>query len=88
MSAGTWYHVAGVFDAEGRTLAIYVDGNLVAARSVTYDRIHISSAPFMLGANVKSGEVVQHFDGQLDDWRVYNRALTEREIEDLMALAP
>jgi hypothetical protein len=39
----------------------------------------------MLGANMSSGSVVQTFDGQLDEWRVYSRALSESEIEALMA---
>jgi hypothetical protein len=88
LSPGTWYHVAGVFDAEQRSLAVYLNGDLVAWRSVTYDTIHNSSAPFMLGANLDKGGVAQYFDGQLDDWRVYSRALTEGEIESLMAPPP
>jgi len=86
LSPGTWYHVAGVFDAEQRTLSIYVDGELIGSRSVIYDTIHDSSAPFMLGAGMVNGQTTRHFDGQLDDWRVYSRALTGSEIEDLMAM--
>jgi hypothetical protein len=85
LSSGTWYHVAGVFDAQQRTLSVYLDGEIIASRSVTYDSIYNSSAPFMLGANLRNGSVVRHFDGQLDEWRVYSRALTGGEIEDLMA---
>jgi hypothetical protein len=85
LGPGTWYHVAGVFDAQQRTLSVYFDGELIAARSVSYDTVYNSSAPFMLGANLRNGNVTQYFDGQLDEWRVYSRALTEGEIEDLMA---
>jgi len=88
LSPWTWYHVAGVFDAGERTLSVYVDGDEIASRSVSYDAIHESSGPFMLGANVKNGEVIQHFDGQLDEWQVYSRALTEGEIGALMAPPP
>ena len=38
----------------------------------------------MLGANLDNGSVTQFFDGQLDEWRVYSRALSESEIEGLM----
>jgi hypothetical protein len=82
---GNWYHVAGVFDANQRMLAVYVDGDLVASRSVSYDRIHDTPVPFMLGANMGDGSVRQYFDGQLDEWRVYSRALGEAEIEALIA---
>jgi len=88
LSADTWYHVAGVFDAQARTLSIYLDGDLVGTRSVSYDHIYDSSAPFMLGADMQSGSVVQPFDGLLDEWRVYGRALDEGEVEDLMSSTP
>lgn len=85
LSAGTWYHVAGVFDAKQRSLAIYLDGDLIASRSVSYDTVYNSSALFMLGAVLNNGSATQRFDGRLDEWRVYSRALTEAEIENLMA---
>jgi PKD repeat protein len=85
---GEWYHVAGVFDAAAQTLSVYLDGDLIGTRSVTYDRVYDSSAPFMLGANLANGRVTQHFDGQLDDWYVFARALSESEIEGLMVVAP
>jgi hypothetical protein len=40
----------------------------------------------MLGANLSNGNLTQFFDGQLDEWRVYDRALTRTQIQDLMAL--
>jgi len=49
--------VASVFDAQARGLCIYVDGDLAAWRSVDYDRIYPGTAPFMLGANMRSGSV-------------------------------
>ena len=88
LSAGTWYHVAGVFDAEGRTLSVYVDGELIGSRTVSYDRIYNSLASFTLGASLSNGSGVQYFDGRIDEWRVYRRALSESEIENLMAASP
>ena len=85
LSVGRWYHVAGVYDATRRTMSVYLDGDLIGSRSVSYSTVYNSSAPFMLGANVQGSQVVQHFDGRLDDWRVYSRALSEGEIEGLMA---
>lgn len=79
-----WYHVAGVFDAQRRRLTIYLDGDLVATRSVNYDHIYPASAPFFLGANQEGNEVVQYFDGQLDEWRVYAEPLSEAQVEQVM----
>jgi hypothetical protein len=76
--------VAAVFDAQARTMTLYLDGEQEATRGVAFDSIKASTAPFLLGANRGNGGVVQHFDGQLDEWQVYSRALSESEIEDLM----
>jgi PKD repeat protein len=84
LSAGTWHHLAAVFDAEAQTLAIYVDGAPAGSLSVSYDQVYPSTAPFMLGANLDSGSTVQHFDGTLDGWRVYARALSQVEVGQLM----
>ncbi|MCP4536695.1 MAG: PKD domain-containing protein, partial [Chloroflexi bacterium] len=85
---GTWYHVAGVFDAQMQTLSIYLDGELASSRSVNYDHINSSTAPFMLGANMQNGSVTQYFDGVLDEWRVYDRVLSQAEIHSLMSPNP
>jgi len=63
LSTGTWYHVAAVFDAEAQTLAVYLDGDLEGSRSVNHEQIYLSTAPFMLGANLLSGSATQYFDG-------------------------
>jgi hypothetical protein len=88
LSPGTWYHVAGVFDADATTLSVYLDGELIASRSVSYDSVYNSTAPFMLGATLEGGQATDYFEGRLDGWRVYSRALSESEIEDLMVLPP
>jgi hypothetical protein len=88
LSAGAWYPVAGVFDAADQTLTIYVDGDVEATRSVDFDRVNVSDAPFMLGANLSSGTVTQYYDGMLDEWRAYGRALSEAEVEALMVTSP
>jgi hypothetical protein len=88
LSRGEWYHVAGVFDAEQRTLTIYLNGDLIGRRTVTYETVYETTAGFYLGANLDNGNVTQTFDGRLDEWRVYSRALSEGEIEELMGLSP
>ena len=48
------------------------------------DQVYNSAAPFTLGADSHNGQVTHCFDGQLDEWRVYSRALSEGEIRTLM----
>ncbi|MEM7032744.1 MAG: LamG-like jellyroll fold domain-containing protein [Chloroflexota bacterium] len=78
-----WYHVAAVFDGTQQTMTLYLDGAQDATRTVTYSTIQNSTAPFMLGANMEGTNVVQHFDGLLDEWRVYDRALSQAEVQAL-----
>jgi hypothetical protein len=74
---GTWIHLAATFD--GITSRIYVNG--VENISATY-------APFTIGTN--SGNLVigalgtiQRLNGAMDDLRLYGRALSPVEIEQL-----
>ncbi len=83
-STTNWYHVAGVFDAGAQRLKLYVNGNLDADNAVTYNTVFQSTAPFMLGASLLDGAAAHGFDGLLDEWRIYNRALSQSEIQALM----
>ena len=83
-----WYHVAAVFDAANQTMTLYLDGKPDGTRSVTFNALFSSTAPFILGANMQNGAVVQHFDGVLDEWYVYDRALSQSEIQALIDLIP
>jgi hypothetical protein len=74
-----------VFDAANKRLKLYLNGNLEATKAVSYDMVFLSDAPFMLGANLVNTTAVQPFDGQLDEWRVYNRVLGKNEIQALMS---
>jgi hypothetical protein len=84
LAVNRWYHVAAVFDANAQTLTLYIDGSVDATRSVSYSTIYNSSAPFVLGANMHNNAAIQLLSGQLDEWRIYNRALSESEIKELM----
>jgi hypothetical protein len=38
----------------------------------------------MVGANLSDGAATQSFDGLMDEWRVYTRALSQSEIQTLV----
>jgi glucose/arabinose dehydrogenase/PKD repeat protein len=71
----TWTHLATTYD--GETLALYVNGTLVASKPQT-GAAAASSGPLRIGGNSVWGE---YFSGLIDDVRVYNRALDPAEIE-------
>ncbi|HEY5945466.1 MAG TPA: LamG domain-containing protein, partial [Kofleriaceae bacterium] len=81
---GQWHHVAATYDGADRRL--YVDGTLVtnafANGPIGYDS---HSAWIGCDDNGTAGFAL-HFNGALDDFQVYNRALTQTEIQMLAAM--
>jgi len=80
--AGQWYFVASSYDLHQRK--IYVNGNLVAYDSCTFALI-TNSLPLEIGRKPVYG--YDNFEGIIDDVRVYNRALSDSEVQELYSLA-
>ena len=81
-----WSNVISV--KENNTLKIYVDGKL-QSNTVNVCGEFSNSRPLLFGSkydynNIKNG----FFNGQLDDIAIYNRALTEAEIQALYTGTP
>ena len=75
LSLNTWTHLATTYD--GSSLRLYVNGNL-ARTLTTSGNVVVSSSPLRIGGNAVWGE---WFSGVIDEVRVYNRALTQTEIQ-------
>ena len=80
LSVNTWYHVAMVYNDS--TLKLYIDGVEVASTNIplSYSLIN-SSQTYAIGASGYSTEV---FLGDIDELRVWNRALPVAEIQNNM----
>jgi hypothetical protein len=74
-----WTHLAVTYD--GATERLYMNGTQVGTRAVA-GNIAVSNLPLRIGGNAPWGEF---FAGQIDDVRIYNRALTAAEIATDMA---
>jgi len=68
-----WHHFAGVYN--GTRMVLYQNGVMVDSIANTGDLIN-TSQPFRIGANY----VGRYFGGIIDEARVYNRALSNNEI--------
>lgn len=75
LTTNAWNHLATTYD--GASLKLYVNGTLRATKAQT-GSMYVSSGPLKFGGNAMWGEF---FAGQLDEIRVYNRALTQTEIQ-------
>lgn len=83
LSANQWYHLAATFD--GASLNAYVDGDLVTANA------QAQGVPSPEPATLKIGRHAGgpwFFAGSVDDVRVYDRALSQEEIEDIVLYDP
>jgi hypothetical protein len=79
-NANEWHHVVAVYD--GRAMSIYVDGKLDVTKSCA-NGIGKNDAEVLIGEN---GEQPNRcFDGLIDDVRIYNYALPEKQINALAA---
>jgi|GEM_PF-547730 len=75
---GSWHHIAVVFEAGGRS--VYVDG--VLAGSSTTAVSFVAGQPitrFAVGAFLRSNQIVDDLNGDVDDLQVYDGPLTETE---------
>ncbi len=82
VSDNAWHHVAITFDqSETGSAAIYIDGSV----DTTNDNGAAWSWPVGQAAWIGLGHdgYWRPFDGQLDDYRVYNRVLTATEIASI-----
>jgi chitodextrinase len=70
-----WTHVALTYD--GVTLRLFVNGTQVTTRATT-GTIQATNSPLWIGGNQPYGEF---FNGLIDEVRIYNRALTQTDIQ-------
>jgi hypothetical protein len=71
-----WSHVASTYD--GTTLRLYVNGVEVSSRVISAPIVSTASGVLRLGGN---GIWSEHFQGQIDEVRIYNRVLSASEIQ-------
>jgi Concanavalin A-like lectin/glucanases superfamily len=72
---GQWHLVVGVYD--GMTQYLYVDGVLTDSQAKTYTNSNTTN--ITIGSATDCG----YFSGSIDDVRIYNRALSAAEIQEL-----
>lgn len=77
-SAGTWYHLAFVFDNTADTVKFYLDGTLDTTLTGLSGAISDTSADFRIGDTGGN-----YADGLIDDVAVFKRQLSGSEISDI-----
>ena len=83
---GSWHHVVGSYD--GAYLRIYADGVLEGIAYIGPVVAYTGPAALRIGnvqhsAHIFGPEHIGAFDGAIDDVRIYSRALTDAEVQEL-----
>ncbi|WP_345388646.1 DNRLRE domain-containing protein [Nonomuraea salmonea] len=71
-----WFHLAGTYDAAAKSASLYLNGQLLKTTPISYPAWN-GSTKMLLGAEMR---------GAIDNARVYQRALGEEDISDLLTV--
>lgn len=75
---GNWHHVAGVYNPTAtNTVSLYVDGILDVTGNLTVSTNTVASINMQIGKRVDGA---RHFDGAIDEVRVWNVARSQSDI--------
>ncbi|MHC4758672.1 MAG: LamG-like jellyroll fold domain-containing protein [Planctomycetota bacterium] len=83
LEAGRWYHVAATYDNPNQTAKIYINGQVDSIST------NDTGAPALIGEAAIGDwldpfyETDRHFDGVLDDVRIYDSVLSAEDIAEL-----
>ncbi len=79
LSLNTWQHIAGTYD--GTKMRIYVDGVAVDSTTTTISISNAIGTPLILGGHTN---YVRYYQGMMDEVKIWNRCLSEKQLNDGM----
>jgi hypothetical protein len=83
LTANTWQHVVMTYDKASGVGALYINGTLVVSQDFGTFTPQTSFSNFLIGGRTTFASVsnpVTLFGGGMDEWTLYNRALSQSEI--------
>ena len=83
IAAGEWVHAVARYD--GTRMELFVNGTTTGSAPKSGTISTASSVPVYIGNN-PAGDGAYKFDGRIDDLRIYDRALTDQEIQALYSV--
>ena len=74
-----WHHVAVTIDSATKTMKLYVDGNLKASGATTLlpKDMGVTTQNWLAKSQYPADA---YYKGALDDFRIYNKALSKGEV--------
>ncbi|MHC4477301.1 MAG: LamG domain-containing protein [Planctomycetota bacterium] len=78
---GFWHHLAFVKDEDPGQISIYFDGELADSNGIVDSTLaNFENRALKIGAKLTHGS---DYEGKMDDFRIYDRALTPAEVQAL-----
>ncbi|MGN9845517.1 LamG-like jellyroll fold domain-containing protein [Nonomuraea sp. H19] len=77
-----WTHLTGVYDAAAAELSLYVNGRLES--TVAFTQPWNATGPLTIGRGKVAGAAAEFWAGDVDDVRVYGRAMFADEVAELV----
>ncbi|WP_433374766.1 LamG-like jellyroll fold domain-containing protein [Streptosporangium sp. CA-115845] len=77
---GVWTHLVAVFDADSRTMALYVNGSLAATASHNPNVTWPSTGGFVVGRYRYNSAPAAYFTGQVSNVQIWKSALTATQL--------
>jgi len=81
LSENIWTHVAAIYDSGNTLLKLYINGEEEDTNAVA-GSIPADASNFTIGRT--SDTDADYFEGQLDEIRIFNKALTEDELQKMV----
>lgn len=78
IAADAWQHIVGTYD--GNAIKVYLNGALVSTTNTGPFEVGTDDDPLCIGVNQYGNKLNSYFSGQIDDVRIYHRALPAQEI--------
>ncbi|MGW5558774.1 LamG-like jellyroll fold domain-containing protein [Micromonospora sp. NPDC003944] len=77
---GVWTHLVGTYNAETRTISLYVNGTHKGSTQYTATPTWPSTGKFVVGRYKYLGAPTAHYAGMLSNLQVWKRALTPAQV--------
>jgi hypothetical protein len=79
LNDGNWYHVAWVVNTTGTSMTLYINGSSHVSGTYSGSLVSLNTSVYMGSRNTSAN----FFGGVIDDFRIYNQALSSVEITRL-----
>jgi 1,4-alpha-glucan branching enzyme len=80
-SSGAWHHLAATYDGSS-LISFYIDGQL-ATQQVASGALPITTDPLAIGNKPGSSSLLDFFNGNIDDLRIYGSGLPASQVAQL-----